>query len=173
MKHIATAGGRSSKKNNCTTQHHHCHGPTRGDRLITEAHAHPEHRPLTSRWTAVPPICIQRLACRSRIAGPRGDRFREAVRARYQIRPSAPFAQLPGHSAVQQVCLSALLSICQFIPNTSFPDTSSALLSTTAALYTLTSLLNPPMRPRASSSPDHSPSRASSRPTLPPSKPIS
>ena len=171
MKHIATAGGGSSK-NNCTTQHHHCHGLTRGDRLITEAHAHPEHRPLTSRRPAMPPICIQQLACRSRIAGPRGDGFREAIRAKHQIRSSAPFAQLPGHSAVQQVCLSAFPIICESIPNTSIPDTSSVLPSTTAALYTLTNLPQPPIRPRASLSLALSPYRASNRPTPRLSKPI-
>jgi hypothetical protein len=59
------------------------------------------------------------------------------------------------------------------IPNTSIPDTSSVLPSTTAALYTLTNLLNLPMRPRASSFLVPSRYRASSKPTLPPSKPIS
>jgi hypothetical protein len=172
LKHIATAGGSSSKRNNCTTQHHHCHGLTRGDRLITEAHAHSKHRPLTSCRSAVPPICIQRLACRSRIARPRGDGFRKAIRARHQIRSSAPLAQLPGYSAVQQVCPIVVPCACESIPNTSLPDTSSVLPSTTAALYTLTNLLNPPIRPRASSFPVPSPYRASNKPIPPLSKPI-
>ena len=65
------------------------------------------------------------------------------------------------------------LCACKSIPNTSIPDTSSVLPSTTAALYTLTNLLRPPIRPRASTFPVPSPYRASNRLTPPLSKPIS
>jgi hypothetical protein len=56
---------------------------------------------------------------------------------------------------------------------TIYPDTSSVLPSTTAVLCTLTNLPNPPTRPRASSFPVLSLSRASNKPTPPLSKPIS
>ena len=74
----------------------------------------------------------------------------------------------PSSRYVQSLSLCA----CESIPNTSSSDTSSALPSTTAALYTLTNPLRPPIRPRASSSLVPSPSRASNKLTPPPSKPI-
>ena len=74
----------------------------------------------------------------------------------------------PSSRCVQLLSLCA----CEFIPNTSLPDTSSVLPSTTAALYTLTNLPNPPTRPRASLFPVHSPYRALNKPIPPPSKPI-
>ena len=63
-------------------------------------------------------------------------------------------------------------SSCDHEPSLTFhSDTSSVLPSTTAALCTLTNLLNPPTRPRASSSQVLSLFRASNKPTLPPWKP--
>lgn len=75
----------------------------------------------------------------------------------------------PSSRYVQSLSLCA----CKSIPNTPIPDTSSVLPSTTAALYTLTNPLRPPIRPRASSFLVLSPYRASNRLTPPLSKPIS